>query len=429
MGRLIDSAVARFALSGAVAVALLGVVVAEVVAHQGRKEAIAQAKEVTRLAGVGVVAPDLTQALLAGDPAAQRRLDGLVRRRVLREPVVRVKVWTPGGRIAYSDEPRLVGHRFRLGPEEAAALRSGRIEAEVSDLDHPENRFERPFGRLLEVYLPVRARGGSPLLFEAYLRYSAVTASGERLWRAFAPAILLALLALWIVQIPMASRMARRLRRSRAEREELLHRALEASTVERRRIARDLHDGPVQQLAAVSYGLGGAGGLLRARGDEETAAIVDHAAAAARHSIRQLRTMLVDLYPPTLQQAGLQAAIGDLLEPLRARGVATELRVEAAEGLAVSAESLIYRTAQEALRNVGTHAGAGRVSVSVSGAGGTGVLEVTDDGAGFDPDALAAAEDHFGLRMLGDVATDAGGRLEVRSAPGAGTTVRLEVPA
>ena len=99
---------------------------------------------------------------------------------VLRGPVVRVKLWTLDGRIVYSDEPRLVGRRFELEPPQRAAVRKRIVDADVSDVSKPENRYERRFGKLLEVYLPIEAPGGTSLLFEDYLRYSLVTDSEHR---------------------------------------------------------------------------------------------------------------------------------------------------------------------------------------------------------------------------------------------------------
>src|SRR5205814_387613 len=121
--------------------------------------------------------------------------------------------------------------------------------------------------QLLEVYVPVRATDGRPLLFEAYLRSSAVSASGRRLWLAFAPALLGGLLLLQLVNLPLARSLAGRLRRAQGERETLLHEALEASQNERRRIAADLHDGVVQDLVGTSYALSAHAARLAAGGE------------------------------------------------------------------------------------------------------------------------------------------------------------------
>jgi signal transduction histidine kinase len=90
-------------------------------------------------------------------------------------------------------------------------------------------------------------------------------------------------------------------------------------------------------------------------------------------------------------------------------------------------EALFFRSAQEAVRNVLAHAEAARVDVRVRARGGRAVLEVEDDGRGFDV-AVHAEEGHLGLRLLDDLARDAGGRLEVHSEPGRGTCVRVEAP-
>ena len=73
-----------------------------------------------------------------------------------------MKLWDRTGRIVYSDEPGLIGARYPLGAEELADFRGPEADAEVSDLSKPENRFERSFGKLLEVYVPVMTPGESP---------------------------------------------------------------------------------------------------------------------------------------------------------------------------------------------------------------------------------------------------------------------------
>src|SRR4051794_22301822 len=108
------AALTQFAVAGVVAVALLALVGGAVLRNNGTTEAIKDAKRVTGLVGVGIVEPELTDGLLRGDPRAIARVDRIVRRRVLRDPVVRVKIWAPDGRIIYSDEPRLIGQRYHL---------------------------------------------------------------------------------------------------------------------------------------------------------------------------------------------------------------------------------------------------------------------------------------------------------------------------
>jgi signal transduction histidine kinase len=418
-------AIAHFALSGLAALVLLGAIGAYLVRQVGRTEAIRDAKHAATLAGRGVAEPYVTPALLRGDPAAIARLDRAVHRGILDGRVVRVKIWRPDGRIVYSDEHRLIGSHYSLAADDLAALRTGSVEAGLSDLSRPENRFERSYDKLLEVYLPINSPTGGNLLFETYERYSSVAASGSRLWRAFAPAFLGTLALLWLVQVPIAWRYARRLAEGQRSREVLLRRAIDSSELERRRIARDLHDGAVQDLAGVSYSLTAAADTIDGSGSARAAAAMREAASGTRRTIKQLRTLLVDIYPPDLHRAGLESALHDLVAPLGPRGIEAHVDVEPIGDLAPALETILYRCAQEALRNVAAHSQATRVDIRLETGDGVVRLVVEDDGRGFSGES---AEGHLGLRLLADLAREVGGRLILDSEPGRGTRVCVEVP-
>jgi signal transduction histidine kinase len=341
------------------------------------------------------------------------------------ERIVRIRIWRADGTILYSDVPEQINSRFPLGEDEEQILRDGGVDAEVSDLDRAENRFEQGEDRLLEVYLQIRAPDGEPLLFESYQRFSSVTEDTRRLVVTLLPAALGGLLVLALLQLPLAWSMARRLQAGRREREALLRRALDASVDERRRIAADLHDGVVQELAAVAFNLAAASHRAQDASPDLRGALED-GAARSRHSMRQLRTLVVDIYPPDLHRAGLAAALSDLAEGVRAREIEPSVDVPADLDLPTDVEELLFRSAQEAVRNVINYAGADHLHVAVARCNGTAVLEVSDDGQGFDP--AAVPDGHLGLRLLADAAAESGGRLAVESAPSAGTRLRLEVP-
>jgi two-component system, NarL family, sensor kinase len=279
------------------------------------------------------------------------------------------------------------------------------------------------------VYLPIRSPNGQRLLFEAYYRYAAVSASGRRIWRSFAPVALGSLVVLELVQIPLAWSLAARLRQRQQERESLLRRALDASDVERRRIASDLHDGVVQDLVGVAFTLAGA-----ARDPtipSGSAEILDDAAQSVRSSITGLRSTLVDIYPPDLADQGLWAALVDLTGDASGHGLSVTLSPSPVpDRLAGPVAELLYRTVREALRNVALHAGASLVTVQLGTAGDQIWVEIADDGGGFDPSILEgrAADGHLGLKGLQGMVRDAGGTWLLESAPGTGTTVRVEVP-
>ena len=422
---------ARFALSGLVAVIVIGAVAFVVVRHAASEGAIRQAKGLTRLAGRGIAEPAITPGVLAGRPADLAALDRVVRQRILDgTPIVRVKVWDASGRIVYSDSRQLIGSVFPLDEDEQRTLATGGVEADASDLNRPENRTERSFKRLVEVYVGIRGPGGEPLLYEDYERSSTISASSRRQWMVLLPALVGALLVLYLVQVPLAYSLARSVRARQREREQLLRRAIESSDVERRRIAADLHDGAVQRLAGVSLSLSAAAnGRELAEHDAARDAFVA-ASAETRQTMRELRTLLVDIYPPTLQRSGLSTAVNDLVAPLRAAGMQTRVQVPASPELPYDTEALFYRVAQEALRNARAHGEATAVSVSVERHDHDAELTVTDNGRGF---SERSEEDggepgHFGLRLMRDLADHAGGSLEVRSTVGAGTSVNLVVP-
>ena len=250
--------VAQFALAGLAVLAVFGVVSVLALRALAHTEALRDARQFASLAGQGIVEPAIATGIMRGDRAAIDAVDRVVQERVLGERVVRVKLWRRDGSVLYSDEPRLIGSRFPLGADKLDVLRTGATRAELSDLTGPENRYERGLGDLYEVYLPVRTPDGTPLLFETYQRRSAVAATGRRIWVPFAALLLASLALLWLVQVPLAARLDRKLRRTQAEREALLRKAVEASAEERRRIASDLHDGVVQDLAGISYSLSAA---------------------------------------------------------------------------------------------------------------------------------------------------------------------------
>ncbi len=422
-------AVTKFALSGLAALALVGVATFLVMRSIGTDQATDDAKRVGRVVGHGIVEPRVDAGVVAGRPKSIAALDRVVRQRVVGDDIVRVKIWTPGGRIVYSDEPRLIGKSFELGANDSAVIGTDAVEADVSDLQAPENRYEQHFGKLLEVYLGIHSTNGKPLLFETYQRFSSIASSGSDIWLAFAPALLGALILLELIQVPLASSMVRRLRRGHREREALLQRAFDSSELERRRIASDLHDGVVQQLAGTSFSLAAAAERLEGAPNGGAATALREGSAQTRQSVRELRGLLAEIYPASLREAGLEQALSDLLAPVEGRGIGTRLEVEPGVEIEPDAQALFFRVAQESVRNAVRHAGAGTIGVAVGASGGRARLTVTDDGHGFDPDAAAAdGEEHFGLRLMRDLARDAGAELEISSGP-SGTAVTVEEPA
>lgn len=392
-------------------------------------EAVTDAARIADVLADSVVQPALVDGVITGDTAAIRLLDTGVRDHVLDPTIVRVKLWSPTGEILYSDEQRLIGQRFELDEEEREVFADPQTRAEVSDLDAPENLYERGGGPLLEVYRPVWTDTGRPMLFELYFRYDDVTARSGQLWRGFAGVSLTSLL-LVVLLIPVVWRLLARLRQEQGQREILLQKTVDASAAERRRIAGTLHDGVVQDLVGVSYLLSGTADRAAGTGRSDLADDLHEVSGQVRSSIGGLRSLLVDIYPPSLATAGLRAALDDLAITLRSRTITVETVVPDESGLDADGDRLVYRVAQECLTNIVRHSGASSARLTVSVGARTTVLEIVDDGAGFDLRRTLAEPPpgHFGLRVMADTVREAGARLEASSAVGHGAAWKLTVP-
>lgn len=387
-------------------------------------EAIHQAEQATVLLAGAVIEPAIDDDLVEGDEKSIEALDQVVLDQVLGDQVLAVRVWAADGTVLYSDDLAGIGEAFPLGEEEQAVLATGEPAAELSELTKEENADQADFGRLLEVYVAIEDPDGRPLLFETYQSTDGIDATAQRILRAFAPVAVGALLFLGLAGALVSWRLARRLERAQGEREHLLQQALQASEHERRTIAADLHDGVVQDLVGLTYSLDA---LAVDEDEPRRAEELASAATATRSSVRSLRSLLVEIYPPNLEQVGLSGALDDLAAAAAAAGTEVQVRIDPVVVLTPARTAGVYRAIREALSNVRRHARAHRATVHLApGSDGTAVLTVSDDGVGFDPGSVPA--DHVGLRILADLAASLDGTLEVRSAPGRGTTLRMVVP-
>jgi two-component system NarL family sensor kinase len=421
-------AVAVFLLAGLLVVVLLGVVLAWAQRQTATAEAIRDARTLTNLESGDVVGPLLTDAALVPGPA-QSTLDAVVRGRVLGSRIVRVKIWDADGRIVYSDDRTLIGRRFPMAADEKAVLATGATAAEVSDLGAAENLDEKQFGTLLQVYQGVHTPGGTPLLFETYQPYTVITDASRRMWLTSLPVLLGGLVLLYVLQAPLAYRMARRLQRSQEEREALLLRTLSATDRERAAIAADLHDGVVQELAGTSFALAAEADRAAAT-HPDGARVMRSAAADLRRWVRELRSLIVTIVPPALHAQGLRSTLTDLAATLEARGIAVTVAVDDVGPLDETSEVLVYRAAQEAVRNVVRHAGAAHVRIAVVRDGrGTLRLTVRDDGSGLDEGyQTARRRGSVGLDLLGQLVAAHGGQLTVGNADGGGVEMVVVLP-
>ncbi len=221
---------------------------------------------------------------------------------------------------------------------------------------------------------------------------------------------------------------ARLYRESREQQErtaDLMLRLARVREEERSRISRELHDSMAQTLLEIIYK---AEALLGSGPDERLRRELEVMLASSRSSLSELRRIITDLRPSSVEVLGLTRALASLLDRF-AVTYRVEVEQDLEEGLEPGSlyENSIYRMVQEALNNVSRHASASRVRVSLRRAGGRIRLEVSDDGAGFDP-ASAPHRGGLGLASMRERAETMGGSFEVESAPGRGTTIRVEVP-
>ncbi|HSU01156.1 MAG TPA: sensor histidine kinase [Nocardioides sp.] len=422
--RWLTNPVAQFLAAGLVTLVVVVLATGALSRDAADEEAVADARALTRVLGRSVAQPAIPVGLVAGDAAAIDRLDRTVLDRLLVDDVRRIKVWAADGTILYSDRTELIGAVYPLGDDEIEVIEDGGTDAELSDLTRPENRYERELGGdLLEVYTRVRSPEGEPLLFEAYFTADELSEQRAAVLDRFLPITIGALAALVALTTPLIWLLTRRLSRASRERERLLEAAVRASDAERLRIARDLHDGVVQDLAGSSMALS----TLAARTEDPVAGELEAVGRSLRVSMRSLRSLLVEIYPPDLHTTGLAAAVHDLVAPVAATGVQVDVDVSGHEDASPAAVALVWRVAQEAVRNVVRHARASRMSLTVRRDAGDLVLEVVDDGAGFGASA-PRGEQQFGLRTAESLVREHGGIMEVESAPGSGTVVRVEVP-
>jgi undecaprenyl-diphosphatase len=219
------------------------------------------------------------------------------------------------------------------------------------------------------------------------------------------------------------------LRRAQAERKRLLERTIRAAEDERLQMAAELHDGPIQHLAALGYSLESATTVME-QDPGGGRRLVRHVQDGLSEEIKGLRQLMVTLRPPALDQAGLHMALRDFVEAVASQeGLEASIHVEEVHGLSPEAETVLYRVAQEALRNVVRHADASSVTVTLRGAARAAEVSVQDDGVGFTPDGTDFVRDgHFGIAGMRQRVEMVGGTLDIDSARGSGASVRARVP-
>ena len=207
-------------------------------------------------------------------------------------------------------------------------------------------------------------------------------------------------------------------------------RIVEAQEAERTRLAREVHDGPAQALSNAVFQVEVVERML-AREPVLAAAELRLLRDLLRRELGDVRAFISQLRPPILADLGLEGAIRDAAEEIRSiLGIPVTVEVDPEiHRLGEAVETVVLRIVQEALHNVRRHAEARRASIRVAHEDGEWVVEVRDDGRGFDVGAVAArGRRNFGLQFMRERAELIGARFEVRSRPDGGTVVRIAIP-
>jgi signal transduction histidine kinase len=386
-------------------------------------------------------------------PADEAVFDRLLTETPLGEQVVLFKVWSADGLVLYSPDRRLIGQRFEDDSLDRA--RHGEVSAELSNLDEPENDYERQrWDRLLEVYAPVRDRDGTVRAIVEFYQTpneleEQMSAARRESWGIVAAVMLGVFLLLAGIVKGGSDTIARQqrvladqevaLRQRVSDLSELLdqnarlherlrHAAGRTTALNEqslRRIGADLHDGPCQALGLALLRLDLLG-QVGARHDRDMGVIK----GAVQDALGEIRSISAGLRLPELDPLSVREVAERAVRAHERRsGARVSLSVQDVPADApLPIKITLFRALEEALSNATRHGHGVGLSAHVYGEAEGLSVRVSDRGPGFAPDKVPA-EGHLGLANMRERAEVLGGTFQVRSAPGQGATVHLWMPA
>jgi signal transduction histidine kinase len=386
------------------------------------------------------------------DAAEVAAFDRLMSESALGEQIVAFRIWSPEGEVLYSPNRELIGQRFPVFSGLARAL-NGEVAAEVRSLRGGENAFElQRWSRLLEVYVPVRERGGSRILAVTEFYQvpdeldRAVAQARFQAWAVVSGAALVSYLLLAAIVKPGSDTIVRQekaLRKQVAELSRLLEqnaqlheRTLQAAgrttalnEQALRRISADLHDGPGQELALALLRMDALEGRFQAAGIGDVGEDFEIVRGAVRDALAEIRAVSAGLRLPELAPLSVAEVAERAVRDHKRRGGAPvalhmeNLPAEAPFPIKIA----LFRSLQEALSNATRHGAGAAVSARVSAEDDRLCLTVSDRGPGFIPEQVPT-NGHLGLAGMRERAELLGGSFDVDSAPGRGTTICVAWP-
>jgi signal transduction histidine kinase len=414
---------------------------------------------VTALYVDSFVAPHLQSLAESGqlDDEHLHQLDELLTGTPLGRRIVSFKVWLPDGRILYSSHPELIGRRFPVTPGLAAAF-AGEVQAHVSNLDEPENEYERRYwSRLIETYAPVRAEGrGTVLAVSEFYQTTDELAQEIRAaqWRSWL-IVGTATLAMYLLLAGLVGRASQTITAQQGQlqqqvdeltgllgQNEQLHerirRAAARTTAlnERflRRISADLHDGPGQDLGLALLRMDAlADGCRNCQVETANGRTMsddlDTVRSALHSALAEVRTISAGLRLPEMEKLDPAAVAARAVRDYeRKSGRQVQLALGQLPGAApLPVKITLYRLLQESLANSYRHAGAAEQQVEILCTAGSLDICIGDNGRGFDPQTVST-DGHLGLTGMRERVELLGGTFTVHSTPGEGSVIKASLP-
>ncbi len=430
------------------------------IGHEIEAGVINETSTTTALYMNSFVAP-LVQDLAEGDEIAEdnvARLDALIKETPLGRYVLSFKIWNREGRVVYSNNRDVIGKVFDMGGNAQRAW-NGTVATEVSSLGDDEHAGEQQYGdRLLETYSPIWREDSDEIIAVAEF-YQTVAHLDARILRTRLYGWITLGAAALIVYIVLAGIVRRgsdtivRQQRELSEKvrqltdllaqnrrlSERVRRAASGTTARNeyvlRRISAELHDGPAQALglavlrldAVMEHTSGCDCDKRTLRQANEDLITIQSSVHDALSEIRKLSTGLI---LPELDELTLHETLARVIRGHELRSN-TKVALEVAglpDDASLPVKITIYRVVQEALNNAYRHAGGKDQRVQVGHALGRLIVDVVDDGPGFDPANPLIQNGHLGLEGMRQRVESMGGTFEIDAAPGRGTRIHAELP-
>jgi signal transduction histidine kinase len=412
----------RLVLAGVLSVTVLAVFLV-VTAHTIASR-YAHDDSAGRAAILAAVAASATTA----DDVATRALLDQTMPSVAREQSVRhVVVWESDGVVLWSEDDGLIGRRFSMEPRMQALFTQGGAFVSGPGGDSPESAPSfAGADTAFEVFTLATSADGRRLVVEAYVEREAIDRQEGEFLALLLPVALAALVLVQASSFMSATLLMRHVQRARKARTQLVNRAMLALEAERRELAGTLHDGVVQDLAAMRYALSGVVHAVAPDTPGDPRRTLERVCEVLGDQIVALRGMLGDLVTPDVESSTLDEALHAVARNLVPPEIRCHVRVEV-DDLTPRQGQTIYRVVREGVVNAVKHGPPTSIGVAVTTAGPLVVVEVLDDGPG-PGHAVESTDGHVGLDLLRALVRDELGTLRLIVRQGGGAHLLVTLP-